>query len=277
MYKNADIVVATMHKKEEAISGPFHQAFNAKMHLPNDFDTDQFGTFTGEVERSDTPYNTVINKAKAALRECDFHFAVANEGSFGPHPAIFLMPADIELISFVDNVNNITVVESGVFPETNYAHLDIRKNDDYSAFLSNVKFGTHGLIIRTVNDKMIVAKGVLGMQDLKRYLSQAFMKDDQVRLETDMRAMMNPTRMGVIQKLTNKLVVRLQRQCRQCDLPGFGKVSVAGNLACELCAGSTELYRNKILSCVKCDYQEIHPRDDGLTSADPKHCNNCNP
>lgn len=45
---------------------------------------------------------------------------------------------------------------------------------------------------------------------------------------------------------------------------GFSKTSVTGKLLCGSCGTETELYKFKVLSCIKCDYQECYPRDDKL-------------
>jgi hypothetical protein len=277
MYQRIDIILATKHKKEDAICKPFEDAFKAKLHVPDDYDTDRFGTFTGEISRQDTAYETVIKKAKEASLKYKFDYAIANEGSFGPHPTINFAPGDIELISFIDQKNDLVVVESEITTETNYAQLQITVLDDYTHFLEKIKFGSHGLIVRSMEDEAIIAKGINQVNELKTIVHSAFQYYETLRLETDMRAMMNPTRMSVINKLAIKLVKRLKCYCTQCKMPGFGKVSVKGNLLCALCCTETELYQFKVLSCIKCDYQEFIPRQDGIEKADPTYCSYCNP
>jgi hypothetical protein len=41
-------------------------------------------------------------------------------------------------------------------------------------------------------------------------------------VETDMRAMYNPSRMTVIQNATKKLVEKINSCCPNCNIPGFG-------------------------------------------------------
>lgn len=277
MYQDIKIILGTKHKKEEAIKKPFENAFRATIIVPTDYDTDQFGTFTGEIERVGSPYETVIKKASEAALSYGIDYAIANEGSFGAHPTIFFSHADIELISFIDLKNNIIVVESEITTETNYAQKIISINDNYTDFLKKIKFGSHGLVIRGVDNGTIIAKGITDFNDLVSILKSSFQDFKQLRLETDMRAMMNPTRMNIINKLAVKLVKRLQNKCAQCASPGFGKTSVVGKLSCEACGTETELYEFKVLSCVKCDYQEYVPRSDQLKHANPRYCPCCNP
>ena len=277
MYNNIKIVLATKHKKEEAIQKPFEDAFNATIVVPSDYDTDQFGTFTGDIPRLNSAYDTVIKKAKEAASQYKFDYAIANEGSFGPHTTIYFSPADIELISFIDNKNDIVVIESEITTETNYAHRDITIADSYTDFLEKIKFGSHGLIVRSPDTNTIIAKGITQLEELHSIVKSSFKNQSTIRLETDMRAMMNPTRMRIINKLAIKLVQRLQKKCSQCSTHGFGKTSVTGKLLCGSCGTKTELYKFKVQSCIKCDYQEFYPRADGFEYADQQYCPYCNP
>ena len=277
MYKGIKILLATKHNKEEAIREPFADHFSAQIYVPNDYDTDQYGTFSGEIKRTGTPLETVIKKAQGAISRYHCQYAIANEGSFGPHPLYCFFPIDMELMVFIDRENKLTVIETEISTETNFAHQDISSNDDYSPFLSRMKFGTHGLIIKNAEDNQVIAKGITQINQLEVILNTAFAKCKKIRLETDMRAMLNPTRMKVIHSLAQKLAIRLKNSCAKCQSPGFGKKSTKGKLKCEDCGTDTELHQFNVLSCIKCDHAEINVREDGRTKADPKHCPYCNP
>ena len=276
-YNKAQIILATKHGKEAVIRQPFLHHFNASIFVPPDFDTDQFGTFTGEIARVKTAFETVIEKAKVAATNYGFDYAMASEGSFGPHPAVFFAPGNVELMSFIDLKNDITVVESILSNDTNYAYIDITSNQNYDVFLKNAKFPSHAIIVKSKNDNVIIQKGIQNIDTLNNSIRFGFSQYNDLRLETDMRAMMNPTRLSVIEKLAVTLVNRLKNICIKCQAPGFGKVSFSGNLLCEYCGTTTSLYEHKLLSCLKCDYQEILPRDDLLKKSDPKYCHHCNP
>ncbi len=148
---------------------------------------------------------------------------------------MFFVPGDVELISFVDIKNEIVVVESEISTETNFSYTDIRADEEYAEFLQKMKFGSHGLIVRGMEDNSIIAKGICDYSKLKKLLKANFKKYETIRLETDMRAMMNPTRMKVIHAAAKKLVTRLKNHCKKCETPGFGKQSVRGKLLCSLC------------------------------------------
>ena len=229
-YNKAQIILATKHGKEAVIRQPFLHHFNASIFVPPDFDTDQFGTFTGEIARVKTAFETVIEKAKVAATNYGFDYAMASEGSFGPHPAVFFAPGNVELMSFIDLKNDITVVESILSNDTNYAYIDITPNQNYNDFLKNAKFPSHAIIVKSQNDNAIIQKGIQTIDALNKALIIGFTKYPRLRLETDMRAMMNPMRLSVIEKLAVIVVNRLKNSCRKCQAPGFGKISFSGNL-----------------------------------------------
>lgn len=277
MYAGIDILLATKHQKEMALREPFQAAFSANLIVPPDFDTDQFGTFTGEIPRKADAYQTVIAKARSAAEAYHYDYVIASEGSFGPHPALSFSPGDAEWLCFLDVNRDLVIVEFDLTTETNYSHLEIKESDDYRHFLNKVKFGSHGLILRGMPNSHILAKGVTSENELVELLELYFKSYSIIRLETDMRAMFNPTRMSFIQKLADKLIARMKSICEKCQLPGFGKISVSGKLRCADCYAETELYQSRVLSCVKCDHQLSMDRPDGLREADPQYCPYCNP
>ncbi|MEO8416380.1 MAG: DUF6671 family protein [Ginsengibacter sp.] len=90
MFENRILVIATKHKKEKIIAPLFEAAFGIKCFAPENFDTGSLGTFTGEIERKEDPITTMRNKCLQAMQISNFDLGVASEGSFGPHPTVFL-------------------------------------------------------------------------------------------------------------------------------------------------------------------------------------------
>ena len=111
MYKNKFVILATKHQKEEVIRPSFEAELGCCIHVPTQYDTDLFGTFTGEIPRKLSPYETLIQKAKEAAQQFRYRYAIASEGSFGPHPYLYFAPGDTELMAFVDLDNDLIVAE----------------------------------------------------------------------------------------------------------------------------------------------------------------------
>jgi hypothetical protein len=278
VYKDKQVILATKHQKEDVIRPHFERELGCGIQVPTQYDTDQFGTFTGEIPRKLSAYETLIKKATDAAQQFGYRYAIASEGSFGPHPQFYFCPGDTELMAFVDIDNDLIIAELELSTETNYGHIDISVQDDYEDFLTKAKFPSHGLIVHTLDsEKTYLEKGIRGNKQLKTAIQKAFQHSTTVRLVTDMRAMMNPLRMHVIKLLAIKLVKRIQQHFPDCHTPGFGKSSTEGSLACGSCGTPTELYQRKVLSCLKCEYKVYQARDDGLEFADQQRCPYCNP
>lgn len=277
---NKEIVLVTKHGKERAVRRPFGVGLGLHTVCKTDFDTDLLGTFSGEIERVDSPLNTCIKKARVGLT-AGYSTALANEGSFGPHPYLPFIAADFEMMAFVDSEGN-EVVEQLLAYKTNYGHLDLKQHfaeAELQAWLERVRFPSHALILRVMSGDEIVflEKGINSNSQLKNSLAAAAKHAGQLRLETDMRAHCNPTRMGVIGRLAVKLVRRLLSQCPSCQAPGFGLEGQERGLPCSLCGNATDLVLFDILACPRCRKQERRPRADGLQKASPGDCQFCNP
>jgi hypothetical protein len=278
VYKGKHVILATKHQKEEAIRPIFETGLGCFIHVPMHYDTDQFGTFTNEITRKSSAYETLIQKAKKAAYQFDYHYAIASEGCFGSHPYLYFAPCDTELMAFIDLDNDLIIAEMEISTETNYDHKDITEPDGYHDFLEKVRFPNHALIVSALDSETTwIDKGIRQHKQLKTSIEKAFQYSNTVRLETDMRAMMNPLRMQVIKALAIKLENRVQKHCPQCHTPGFGEITMDGNLTCQSCDTPTRLYQRKVLSCLKCEYKTYQEREDGLKFAAPHNCPYCNP
>ncbi|MFM7661268.1 MAG: DUF6671 family protein, partial [Bacteroidota bacterium] len=98
-----------------------------------------------------------------------------------------------------------------------------------------------------------------------------------VFIETDMRAMYNPTRMKVIASCTQKLIEKMRSTCPKCQYPGFSVTEAVPGLPCSLCTCPTRSTLTYIFECQLCKYsdQQLYPL--GKTAEDPMYCDNCNP
>jgi hypothetical protein len=223
------------------------------------------------------PYETCLLKAKTAAEHYNYRLAVASEGSFGPHPVFPFVPSAHEWMLFIDRANGWVIAEQLVSQKTNYAMITIQKDTALDSFLESVQFPSHALTLQASTDKRVFAKGIKDLERLTHSLSLGFKTEKELLLATDMRAMMNPTRMDVIRELADKLALRIATTCAQCTCPGFGFKSTRGRLPCSLCGSSTSFYEEEVWGCIACEHQEYKMRKDGLLKVDPKYCDYCNP
>jgi uncharacterized Zn finger protein (UPF0148 family) len=270
MYGGRRAALTTMHGKEQAISPAFSAVLGLEIAVPQGLDTDSLGTFTREVMRPGNMRETALRKARMGLEASGLSIGLASEGSFGPHPAIPFLPAGRELLVFVDVERGIEIFEEQMSERTNFAMLEVTSGADIDAFLASAYFPDHGLVVRSGNR---IVKGVNSRADLDRLLAAV----GPVHLETDMRAHMNPTRMGEIARLAERLARRIATPCPACGAPGFGRNGTVRGLPCSACGEATPLFRNVIHGCILCPYEQSLPRDDRRLTASPAECQECNP
>lgn len=275
-YQGQAILLASQHRKEQAIAPPFQHHLACTLHVPP-FDTDVYGTFTGEIARVGSQYDTLLRKAREAASHFNRSLVIASEGSFGPHPDYPWVAGSVEMMAFIDITQGLVITEQQITTTTNYAYLDLRPGEDYKDFLMQVGFPAHGLVLRSVPSLTVLAKGVVELQALLAHLDAGFASHAQLRLETDMRAHLNPTRMQVLSHLAEQLAARVAQCCDQCGCPGFGERKVQGHLPCQACAAPTRLYAQQVLRCLRCSHTQLLARPDGRAHADPQYCDFCNP
>ena len=127
------------------------------------------------------------------------------------------------------------------------------------------------------NDNTDIIKGITDWDLLKSSFHQLLHKYGKAHLESDMRAMYNPTRMKVIERVTQKLVDKLNSHCPKCNTPAFGIGDIKRGLPCNLCGMPTKSILSHIYICQKCNYtkEEIYPN--GKFTEEPTFCDFCNP
>ncbi|MBG0798487.1 hypothetical protein IYX23_12480 [Methylocystis sp. L43] len=280
-YASRTAAFATMHRKEQVVAPALMSTPGLIVTSPPGVDTDQLGTFSGEIPRDGTMLDVAMRKARLGMRAAGVPLGLASEGSFGPHPAIPYIPAGMELLVFVDDESGIVVAESLIAEKTNYDHLVVSPGEASDGFLQRIGFPTHGLIVRPNEGEVAsaLAKGIVDPDRLRRAIeaAAAVSSDGRARMETDMRAHFNPTRMRSLAILAERLAQRLARQCPACGAPGFGRTGSRAGLLCEACGAPTELVVAERLGCPACDYTEERLRGDGLQRAPAQHCPLCNP
>lgn len=279
-YAGEKIALTTKHQKEKIIHPIFSRLLHAEVIL-SETDTDLLGTFSGEIERKGSAIDCVKKKCLCGIEQSGLSYALGSEGSFGPHPSIPFFPGNQEIVCFYDKKNDFFVTEAHFTTETNYQMASINNWNDITEFAKNAQFPEHALIIKPNiwEDKSIIFKGINNIKILKKAFEvcQTSSADKCVRIETDMRAHMNPLRQNAIKIATEKLAHRLNQYCPACQTPGWGKVGLEKGLPCLVCYFETELAKKEIWGCSKCDHKEYLPRADGIAFASQAECPFCNP
>lgn len=277
-YSGARIVLASKHKKLELIKPVFDELIGCEL-FEAELDTDQLGTFTGEIARPAPPKETAILKARLGMKASNTPVGIASEGSIGPDPLIPIIHSDIEHMVLVDDENNIVISEI-------YRSLDIKAattttapGNDIDDFLRRADFPNHGLIVRP-NDKQFanVFKGITDLNHLTDSInsSSEHSTDGLVIIESDFRAHFSPSRQKNIEHLAKLLALRVTQCCPECKCPGWGRVGYAKGLKCSDCGlFNPEVIRQEILGCVKCEYKALGEVLELTLS--PARCDFCNP
>lgn len=277
LFANRKIAIATKHKKEEIIAPMLYQELFA-IPILAEFDTDELGTFSGEIERNRSPYEAAKAKCLKAMELSGSDVAIASEGSFGPHPSIPFISADDELILLVDRINKIEFFAREVSTRTNFSGEYIHSLDELKAFCERVHFPSHALILKDVElNFSVIHKGIQNEQKLKRITQELLDENGKIWLETDMRSMHNPMRREVIKAAMKQLILKLKSACPNCDFPGFWITDSVKGLKCSLCGLPTQSTLAHKYECKKCSHEEIREFPYSKTEEDPMYCDFCNP
>jgi hypothetical protein len=274
IFEGRTLVIGTKHEKERVIAPIFEKQLGVNAITPNGFDTDIFGTFTGEIERSENPLKTAKKKCLSALEIAGFQLGVSSEGSFGPHPQFFFTPCDEEWLVFIDLQNNLEIVHKEISFHTNYMGKQIITENELLEFARKASFPSHALIVKSGSE---IVKGITNWAVLKKTWLNFKNSGNPVLVETDMRAMMNPTRMKVIRQASKNLVRKIKSCCPSCTMPGFSVVDFVKGLPCSACGLPTRSPIAEIYRCNSCNFQNEKKISGGRKTEDPGYCDFCNP
>ena len=278
MFKERKLLIATKHKKESILAPLLEEALGVTCIVAEAFDTDTLGTFTGEVERAADPVTTVRTKCLQAMELYNCDLGIASEGSFGPHPTLFFLNADEEFLILIDRKNKLEIVAREVSTETNFDKEEVNTEEELETFAERVGFPAHGLILRgkkgTTTD---LVKGITDGTVLKNTFRKLLEKYETVSVETDMRAIHNPTRQAVILKAAKNLVEKVRCECTVCGTPGFSITEAKPGLPCEGCNFPTHSVLSYIYKCQKCGFTKEEKYPHQKLAEDPMYCNMCNP
>jgi hypothetical protein len=277
-FHGRQVIIATNHGKEQVISPMLSQHLGVRCSVTESLNTDLFGTFSGEIERLSDPLTTARAKCHAAMDADHVDLAIASEGSFGAHPALFFAAANEEVLLLTDRKNKVEFSARELFTDTNFSSEWVTTEEELLLFAEKALFPSHGLLLRTseVHTDHLV-KGITSPEELLHHFGKLKQHGGRLLVQTDMRAHMNPTRMNNIRRVTEKLIQRLMSGCPDCGAPGFGPVAATPGLPCEYCNSPTQSTLYHEYGCVKCAYTEQHYFPNNKQHESATYCNYCNP
>jgi hypothetical protein len=265
-----------MHGKEAVIAPLLSEHLDVTVMVPEAFDTDRFGTFTREILRHGTQLEAAFLKAEAVLRHTGGDLALASEGSFGPHPEIPFINANVELVVLLDRRNGLRLSGSSVSLEPVYGFKEVTTVEDAVAFANVNGFPEYGMIVRPFIDRPDdIRKGISSPEVLVSSVESALKTFGSVFVEVDVRAHKNPARMAVIAEATRRLLDSCQALCPECNAPGFVCAAHESGLPCRECGCSTEQVMAERFACLQCGY--VEKRAVAQKFAEPAYCAHCNP
>jgi hypothetical protein len=278
LFLGRNLVIATMHGKENVLAPLLEERLGVNVTVANGIDTDMFGTFSGEKERTASPIETARKKCQEAFRLTGERLVLASEGSFGSHPVIGLVPANEELLLLKDMKDDWEIKARVISTKTNFSGSEYYNWDEVLYYSSQAGFPSHGLVIKNSRDNWDeIHKGINDWQVLKESFSYFKNKYGKLFIETDMRAHYNPTRMKVIGEACEKLVSVINNCCPICNSPGFDVCDILRGLPCRQCDTPTQTAKAYIYHCQFCGHSDEKKFPEKKKKEDPMFCDECNP
>jgi len=273
-YGGKIIVFATMHGKEELAREAFRRILGATVTTPQGLDTDQFGTFGGDIPRTLTPRHAARAKARLGMQIAGTQLGLASEGSFsasfGP------LVEQMEILLFIDDDLSLELVEgtltSSPLPGGRTIATPIQARD----FAQALNFPVQGVILQSRKDgKTTVHKDFTHLDHLQRTAETLLTAGSSLIVLPDYRAHRSPSRADTIRTLCAQMAKRLATICPHCNTPGFGQVDIEHGVPCSLCGAATQVIAADIHGCGKCLQRARISRPQKW--ADPTWCDSCNP
>jgi hypothetical protein len=277
-YRDAVIVFSSLHGKHRQVAPAFAEILGAQVIATDAVDTDQFGTFAGDITRTLAPLEAVRAKARLGMDALGLPYGLASEASYGPLPGIGA-PGHEEILLFLDDTRGFEIVEGNRTLTIPGIGRHIHDSAELESALTGWGFPAQALIVRPAsggapND---IAKGITETSHLHRAVRTAAGRsaDGHALVEPDLRAHHNPTRQAVLTQLGRNMAQRLNTRCPTCVSPGYGRTRTVPGLPCSACHTPTELTRADTYTCPACSHTHVQARPE--TTAEPRWCPTCNP
>lgn len=275
-YADTVIAMGTMHGKERQVAPAFAAEFGARVIAPPGIDTDQYGTFAGDVTRTLTPVAAATAKARLAMSAAKVPYGVASEASYDAWYG--MLAVHQEILVFIDDTRGIQVLEGVNVPRAPGPPKLVESRHEAVAAARRFGFPEQGAVVKATigGGSRVFGKGLTDAFALVEVVEAAVSAadDDCAWVEPDLRAHHNPNRREVLSALATRLAGRLATPCPVCRSPGYGRVTVRQGLPCRACGSPTTLVATDILGCPACEYRGEVARPG---TAEPRYCPQCNP
>ena len=276
-FSGRQFALLTRHGKETIFAPLLAAQLGASLILTQDFDTDQLGTFSGDVERQLNPKDCALKKAQLACELTGLNLGLGSEGSFGPSPYGF-GTANHELVACVNQQEGWSVVGHH-YNFSSARRQTISSAPDLYRFVEQTP-PNQGLLLRCSAG---IAKGLHGVDEIEACLKDWFGNyallgsafAQELTISDDLRAHQCPERRENIHKAMENLIARLLTPCPSCRTPGFWPDHVHSGLPCRSCGTPTHSIKARTARCAHCNTEQTYPVSE--TAADPGLCPLCNP
>ena len=269
------IAIPTLHRKGDQIIPAFKGVADFELfEVP--LDTDSFGTFSGEIERTLSPRDAALAKARSVLASGNWDGAIASEGSIGPDPYLPFMLSDREILVYLDR-DDLLIEETYRSFEIITARLEFCEGDDLTQFLESADFPRHQLIVSArIEGQLKAIKGIDSHEALHDAIG-LMMKESQVlTIESDLRAHASPSRQQNIAAVATRLAKRISQKCPECSCIGWGRVDHLFGVECVECGHLDQRTARQVIDgCARCDHRLAgEVLREGITAGE---CELCNP
>ncbi len=262
----ATVAFVTQHGKERLLDGLL-APFGLVLDHVDSFDTDRLGRFFGHPPRAGSARDAARLKCAAAFEHRPgARFALASEGSFGPHPSVPWFPSDHELVLLQDRWTGCELEGVELTTDTTYGDAEVTSAEDALRWAE--ARGFPGQAVR-VGERTFTER-----EQLRRATTDA-LRRGAVRVEAELRAHLNPKRRVAIRRALERCFEALATRCPTCDWPGFVSARVELGLPCEVCREPTTVVAARWADCRRCGASARAPV--AATTASPGNCPWCNP
>lgn len=276
--RDAPLAFVTRHGKERLLAPVLEPATGCRILHVDSVDTDALGTFTREISRPGSQRDAARKKAQLGIELTGSRFALASEGAFVQDPWSGILPWNIEMVLLLDAKTGQEISGLAQGPATCFQHV-VRDWPSLQQFAAQAEFPSHHLALRPDHaEHTAVVKGLHTPSALRTAFTEALAhsRQQQVFVESDLRAHCNPSRQQIILKAAQNLIERLHSRCPNCGGANFWSSASIKGRPCRVCSTPTTEVRAERWTCPHCNHEvtrDIQPE----RRADPSNCERCNP